>query len=330
MDRSCPIRSPGQSNFSLMEASDPLEVLLAELRRLRADGVETVALSEESQAILRGLSGRPAPAPAARPPASASASTPAPRPSAPAAPPVESYRREPVQAPAPKRTAQVPKIDDSAVPEPPVVVAPASGTKSERLAALETLVRGCPECRRHLKPGAQPIFGSGNPEAEVVLVGEAPGEEDERAGQPFVGPTGELLDRALKAMGLSRDRVYVTHVMKWRPETPTGFGSRTPTAREMAFCAPYLRAQLAVIRPKVVVALGGTVFHTLTGDAARITEARGQWREVDGLPLLPTFHPSYLLKNPSPAPKRQFWEDLLAVMEKVGMPISEKQRGYFR
>lgn len=316
----------------LMEGSDPLEVLLAELRRLRADGVETIGLSDESQAILRGLSGRAVPAPTARASTSVAGapSSPAARPSTPIPPEATAYRREPVQAPAPKRVAQAPKVDDSAVPEPPAVEAPRSGTKTERLAALEAVVQACPECRRHLKSGAQPIFGAGHPEADIVFVGEAPGEEDERAGQAFVGPTGELLDRAIKAMGLSRDRVYVTHVMKWRPETPTGFGSRTPTTREMSFCSPYLRAQLAIIRPKVVVALGGTVFHTLTGDAARITEARGHWREVDGLPLLPTFHPSYLLKNPSQAPKRQFWEDLLAVMEKVGMPISEKQRGFFR
>ncbi len=315
-----------------MEGSDPLELLLAELRRLRADGIETVGLSEESQAILRGLSGRATPPPVARPSASAAVapSTPVGRPSAPIPAEPIVYRRDPVQPPAPKRVAQAPKIDDSAVPEPPAIEAPKSGTKTERLAALEAVVRACPECRRHLKPGAQPVFGVGAPDADIVFVGEAPGEEDERAGQPFVGPTGELLDRALKAMGLSRERVYVTHVMKWRPETPTGFGSRTPTPREMAFCSPYLRAQLAVIRPKVVVALGGTVFHALTGDAARITEARGHWREVDSLPLLPTFHPSYLLKNPSQGPKRQFWEDLLAVMEKVGMPISEKQRGFFR
>lgn len=313
-----------------MEASDPLEVLLAELRRLRAEGVESVGLSEDSQTILRGLSGRSAATPAPRSSVTAAVPTQVARPSVPVPAPVESYRREPIQPPAPKRVAQAPKVDDSAVPEPPVVAVPHVGSKAERLAALQKVVESCPECRRHLKPDAQPIFGSGNPEADIVFVGEAPGEEDERAGLPFIGPTGELLDRALKAMGLSRDRAYVTHVMKWRPETPTGFGSRTPTAREMSFCAPYLRAQLAVIRPKVVVALGGTVFHALTGDTARITEARGHWREVDGLSLLPTFHPSYLLKNPSQAPKRQFWEDLLAVMEKVGMPISEKQRGFFR
>jgi len=286
-----------------------------------------VPLSPESMAILRGLSGRESPVPVTPLATPGPATTPAR-----AEPPVPA-RREPIAAPQPappKRVAQAPKVDDSAIPEPPTVELAAKGSKAERLAALEKVVQACPECRRHLKPGRPPVFGSGDPDAAIVFVGEVPGEEDEAAGRPMLGPNGELLDRALKAMGLSRDQVYLAHAMKWRTLAAGGLVARTPTPRELAFCAPYLRAQLAVIRPKAVVALGGTVFHALTGDAAKISEARGKWREVDGLALIPTFHPSYLLKNPSNVPKRQFWEDLLAVMEKVGMPISERQRGFFR
>lgn len=310
-----------------MDVPDPLEVLLEELRRLRADGVETVPLSQESITILRGLAGKAPtgsnalPAKPRTTPISAPVPTSAPQ------------RREPL-APAtpaaPKRVAQAPKVDDSAIPPPPQVNVPRVGSKADRLADLERIVQACAECQRHLKPGRSPVFGVGNPDAEIVFVGEVPGEEDEAAGQPFLGPNGELLDRAIKAMGLTRDRVYLAHVMKWRTASAGGLVSRTPTARELAFCAPYLRAQLEVIRPKVVVALGGTVFHALTGDTAKISEARGQWHQVDGIPLIPTFHPSYLLKNPSNTPKRQFWEDLLAVMEKVGLPISERQRAFFR
>lgn len=312
-----------------MEAPDPLEVLLDELRRLRADGVETVPLSQESIALLRGLSGKVSAVPAG--PASTSQASTAPSPAPSQAP--ASRGREPaapVAPVAPKRVAQAPKVDDSAIPPPPKVELPPSGSKAERLAALEAIVRACPECQRHLKPGCPPVFGAGDPDAAIVFVGEMPGEEDEAAGRPFLGPNGELLDRAIKAMGLARDQVYLAHVMRWRTAAAGGLVSRTPTARELAFCAPYLRAQLAVIRPRAVVALGGTVFHALTGDTAKISEARGQWREVDGLPLLPTFHPSYLLKNPSNAPKRQFWEDLLSAMERAGLPVSERQRGYFR
>lgn len=312
-----------------MQASDPLEDLLSELRRLRAEGVETVPLSAESAAILRTLVGK-APDTAASATRTPRAPTPGPVSAAASPPPPDRAPSPAPSATVAKPAIQAVKVDDSAIPEPPKVELPSKGSKAERLSVLEERVRACPECRRHLKPGAQPVFGAGDPGAAIVLVGEAPGEEDELDGQPFHGPSGELLDRALRAMGLSRDQVYLTHVMKWRPETPTGLGSRTPTARELAFCAPYLRAQLAVIRPRAVVALGGTVFHALTGDKARISEARGAWREVEGLPLLPTYHPSYLVKNPSLGPKRQFWEDLLAVMEKAGLPISDRQRGFFR
>lgn len=311
-----------------MPASDPLDDLLVELRRLKAEGVETVVLSEESQVILSGLVGQAPVKSIAAPTRRSPVDVPAP--AASVRPSVLAEPRPVPAAPIPKPVPQAPRVDDSAIPEPPKVELPAAGSKADRLAALAEVIRACPECRRHLRPGTRQVLGEGDAEAAIVFVGEAPGEEDERAGRPFAGPTGELLDRALKAMGLSRDRVYLAHLMQWRPETPTGLGTRTPTARELAFCAPYLRAQLAVIRPRVVVALGGTVFHALTGDKARISEARGVWRELDGLALLPTFHPSYLLKNPSNGPKRQFWEDLLAVMEKAGLPISEKQRGFFR
>lgn len=311
-----------------MEAPDPLEVLLDELRRLRADGVETVPVSQESLEILRGLVDKASASPANQAATLRVSANPAPAPVVPA--PQLSEPATPAAPVAPKRVAQAPRVDDSAIPQPPQVDVPGAGSKAERLAALERLVQACPECQRHLKPCRPPVFGVGNPDAEIVFVGEVPGEEDEAAGRPFLGPNGELLDRAIKAMGLSREQVYLAHVMKWRTTAAGGFVSRTPTARELAFCAPYLRAQLAVIRPKVVVALGGTVFHALTGDMAKISEVRGQWREVDGLPLIPTFHPSYLLKNPSNTPKRQFWEDLLAVMEKADLPISERQRAFFR
>lgn len=320
-----------------MAETHPFDDLLAELHRLRAEGVETVVLSEESQKILRDLAGKPAQAEApvapARPARVAEVSpAPAPVRTAPS-PPAQTPRREPLAKPLPaavKPVIQVPKFDDSAVPDPIKVDLPTKGSKADRLAALNALVAACPECRRHLKPGASPVVGSGAVDADILLVAEVPSAADEAAGRLFAGPEAAVVDGALKAMGLSRDAVYITSLMRWRTASANGLVDRTPAPRELAYCLPYLRAELAVVRPKVVIALGGTVFHALTGDKAKISEARGGWREVDGLPLLPTFHPAYLVKNPSNGPKRQFWEDLLSVMARVGLPVSDRQRGFFR
>lgn len=231
---------------------------------------------------------------------------------------------------AAKPVVQAPKVDDSAIPEPPKVEVPSKGSKAERLAALSELIKACPVCRRHLRATEMPMPGAGSPDADILFIGEVPTAADMAAGRLFAGAEAAVFDGALKAMGLSRETVYTSPLMRWRTASANGLVDRTPTPRELAFCLPYLKAELAVVRPRVIVALGGTVFHALTGDKAKISEARGAWREVDGLPLLPTFHPSYLIKNPSNGPKRQFWEDLLAVMEKAGLPISERQRGFFR
>lgn len=314
-----------------MEAPDPLEDLLSELRRLRAEGVETVPVSQESLDILKRFAGATLAAPAGRSPRTAE---PAPativRPSAPV-PPSSAPRREPLAAPMPvaaKPVVQAPKVDDSAIPEPPRVEVPTKGSKAERLTALSELVKACPECRRHLKPGEIPMLGAGSPDADILFIGEVPTPVDMTAGFLFAGAEAAIFEGALKGMGLSRDTVYVSPLMRWRTASANGLVDRTPTARELAFCLPYLKSELAVVRPKVLVALGGTVFHALTGDKAKISDVRGVWREVHGLPLLPTYHPSYLVKNPSKGHKALFWDDMLAVMEKAGLPISDKQRSY--
>ena len=303
-----------------MSPADAVHLLLAELRARRSEGVHSVELGPEAEVALRDLIRRAKGLPAAPTPSAG----PAPRDSAPAAP---------VLVASPAAPPRAPKVDDSSVPPPPKVTFPDVGSKAERLAALRTLVEMCPECRRHCPPGAAPLLGIGSAEAEIVFVGEAPSEEDVKAGEPFVGPAGQILTKAITAMGLARESVYLTHVMAWRPETPTGFGNRAPTSREMAFCRPYLAAQLAILRPKVVVALGNSAVNglfSLEGEAAfKVTQRRGTWLDLDGLPVLPTYHPSYLLRNPSPAVKRQFWEDLLSVMERLGLPISDRQRGFY-
>ena len=155
-------------------------------------------------------------------------------------------------------------------------------------------------------------------------------------GEPFVGAAGHLLNRMIQGMGLKREQVYIGNIMNWRPEMPVGaggvqIGNRPPTPEEMNFCLPFLRAQLAIVQPQLIIALGRTAAEGLLGPGTFKTlgEIRGRWHTFAGVPLMVTYHPSYILRNQSNSSKRQIWEDLLKVMERTGLPISEKQRGYF-
>jgi len=206
------------------------------------------------------------------------------------------------------------------------------GSKSERWKWLENRVLGCPVCNNHTKTGKKVVFGVGSLDAEIFFCGEAPGEEEEIRGEPFVGPAGQLLTKIIQAMGLSREKVYIGNIMNWRPETDTPYGNRPPTEEEMQFCLPYLKAQLQIVKPKVIVALGATAVNGLLGyDAKRsITRSHGEWHEFETIPTIVSFHPSYILRNGTNRVKRLIWEDMLAVMSHLSMPISERQQGFFR
>ena len=213
---------------------------------------------------------------------------------------------------------------------PPVVTLP-SGTKAERWAWLKEKVLSCPNCLKHVPEGRKPVFGSGNLDADVFFCGEAPGAEEEEQGEVFVGRAGQLLTKIIEATGLRRSEVYIGNIMNWRPETPNRIGNRPPTQEEMRFCLPYLIGQVEIVRPKVLVALGLTAVNGLLGyDANRkMRDCRGKWFEFYKIPLLVTYHPSYLLRNATLSAKRMVWEDMLCVMKFLGMSISEKQEGYF-
>lgn len=203
--------------------------------------------------------------------------------------------------------------------------------RSARLAALNETVRVCRKCEHLAAFRTQTVFGTGNPEADLMFVGEAPGADEDKKGEPFVGRAGELLTRIITAMGITRDDVYIANVLKCRPDMELGApGNRPPTPLEMQRCLPYLREQIAIIQPRVLVALGKTAMLGLTGADEPMGAMRGRWHTFENIPLLPTYHPSYLLRNDSNAEKRKVWEDMLLVMEKLGLPISEKQRGFFR
>ena len=206
-----------------------------------------------------------------------------------------------------------------------------SGTKTERLAALRAETLQCQICPHLAKSRTQVVFGVGDPEARLMFVGEAPGADEDEKGEPFVGLAGKLLTKMLTAMELTREQIYIANVLKCRPDMPgSTSGNRKPTRTEMDACLPYLRAQVAIIAPVVIVALGATAVEGLFGpQKTTISRLRGTWMELDGVPVRPTFHPSYLLHNQNLALKRLVWEDLLSVMERLPLPISEKQRGFF-
>ena len=204
------------------------------------------------------------------------------------------------------------------------------GTKAERLAAMCGPVLACMKCSHLVKSRTQVVFGVGNPDAELIFVGEAPGEDEDRQGEPFVGKAGQLLTKIIETMGFARDDVYIANVLKCRPDMPPGMpGNRKPKSEEMQICLPYLREQIHIIQPKLIVALGATAMEGLTGSTESMSRLRGRWHDFQGTPLMATYHPAYLLRNQSLSEKRKVWEDMLMVLEKLGRPISEKQRGFF-
>jgi DNA polymerase len=230
-------------------------------------------------------------------------------------------------AEAPVRRAQ----PAAAAPAPAPARRAADPARRQGHEALRAKALACAKCEHLARSRTQVVFGVGNPDAELMFVGEAPGADEDKQGEPFVGRAGQLLTKVIQTMGMAREEVYIGNVLKCRPDVDTPTGNRKPTPEEMATCLPWLREQIRVISPRVLVALGDTAVKGLCPQLTLgITRLRGKWLDFDGIPLMPTFHPAYLLRNPAPAVKRQWWEDMLAVLEKLQRPITEKQRGYFR
>ena len=202
--------------------------------------------------------------------------------------------------------------------------------KAELLEPIRERVRACTKCTHLACSRTQTVFGVGNPNADLMFIGEAPGVDEDRQGEPFVGRAGQLLTRILKAMNFAREDVYIANILKCRPDTPQGtFGNRAPTPTEMQTCRPYLVEQIEIIQPKVLVALGAVAVEGLLGMRGTMRELRGRWHAYNGIPLMITYHPAYLLRNQAPSEKRKVWEDMLQVLERLDQPISERQRNYF-
>ncbi len=202
--------------------------------------------------------------------------------------------------------------------------------KAARLAELRAPVLACTKCPHLVASRTQVVFGVGNPAAELMFVGEAPGEDEDLQGEPFVGKAGQLLTKIIVAMGFPREEVYIANVLKCRPDLPAGeSGNRKPKAAEMETCLPYLRQQIDIIQPRVLVALGAVAMEGLLGETSPMNKLRGRWHEFNGIPLMATYHPAYLLRNQAESEKRKVWEDMLMVLERLEKPISAKQRAYF-
>ncbi len=204
-------------------------------------------------------------------------------------------------------------------------------TRKEQLDSLRRQAENWAPARNLESLRETMVFATGNPDARVVLVGEAPGYQEEKEREPFVGPAGQKLNDILKAMGLSREEVYISNIVKFRPATARQTtNNRKPTPEEMAACMPFVRAEIGIVKPECIIALGGTAAEGLLNLTGTVGAMRGRWHDFEGTPVRVTYHPSYLLQSGGSNPvKRQVWEDMLVVMEKLGLPISEKQRGYF-
>ncbi|HEY1263893.1 MAG TPA: uracil-DNA glycosylase [Terriglobales bacterium] len=188
---------------------------------------------------------------------------------------------------------------------------------AEALKIIREDLGDCTRCVLHKQGRKQIVFGVGNPQAELMFIGEAPGADEDQQGEPFVGRAGQLLNNMIKAMGLRREEVYIANIIKCRPP-----GNRTPEREECETCSPFLMRQIAAINPKAIVALGAVAARTLLAINAPMSELRGRWYDFRGTKLAVTYHPAFLLRDPRQ--KKETWKDLQMVMKELGLkpPVS--------
>ena len=294
-----------------------LDAAIQQLQELKSQGVRFIPVSTEGLAALNET-----PRPVVK--------------SIPAVPPIIQPTPRPVPAPVAPKPVEVkpPAVDLSlglpgeALPASALVLSPEA--KASAFAELRQRASVCVKCPHLASSRKNVVFGVGSIDAQLMFVGEAPGADEDQQGEPFVGKAGQLLTKIIQTTGLQRGDVYIANILKCRPDTPgQSAGNRKPTPEEMKTCIPYLHEQIDLIRPKVLVALGATAVEGLLGKTIGITKLRGNWQTYRGIPLMPTYHPAYLLRNQALSEKRRVWEDMLQVMEKLGIPVSDKQRNFF-
>ena len=187
----------------------------------------------------------------------------------------------------------------------------------EALRVIREDIGDCTRCRLHKQGRKQIVFGVGNPQADLMFIGEAPGADEDIQGEPFVGRAGQLLTNMIKAMGVRREDVYIANIIKCRPP-----GNRTPERDECETCSPFLMRQISVVAPKAIVALGAVAAKTLLAINAPMSELRGRWYDFRGTKLAVTYHPAFLLRDPRQ--KKETWKDLQMVMRELGLPMPSK------
>jgi uracil-DNA glycosylase len=195
----------------------------------------------------------------------------------------------------------------------------------ERRQALQQLaaeVKGCTRCAELCSTRTQTVFGQGDAGVELCFVGEAPGADEDAQGLPFVGAAGQLLNRIIAACGMTREEVYICNTLKCRPP-----GNRTPLPNEVANCRGYLERQLELVKPKFLCALGGSAAQSLLQSGLSLGKLRGRFHDFQGIPVLVTYHPAFLLPHRSPEKKRDVWEDMKLLMAKMGRTIPPRGAG---
>ncbi len=292
----CPLRPA-----SLLRVTRPVDAVIEFLEAEQARGVTHVLLDESARNSLRNLHFK-----------------------------IRGSKDAP-QATAPATASPEPTPEPAAPAPAPTSVGSEGQTKQERLASLRKQAESWAPAKSLGTFRETMVFATGNPDAKLMFIGEAPGHEEEKKREPFVGPAGQKLNDILKAMGLEREDVYLSSIVKFRPATARQTtNNRKPSPEEIAACLPFIREEIAIVRPACIVALGATAAEALLGLDHASAGIRGAWHEFDGIPVCVTWHPGYLLQsNADVSIKRQFWEDMLAVMEKLNLTISERQRGFF-
>jgi uracil-DNA glycosylase len=317
-------------------ASSALALLRAHLDQRASHGTKLVALSKDARLALRSLIQYPPnrrgsePAqPLAAPEAAA----------VPVANDGASAAAVFAQALAPVRSAPATsQVAAELAPPPPLeslIIEVPGDTVEAKIVALAGMAEADPRPRelRTLRPTM--VFATGSPRSSIMFVGEAPGSEEEQQREPFVGPAGQLLTKIISAMGLKRPDVYISNICKFRPSSgqAQGTSNRPPSIEELRACLPYIITEIALIKPQVIVALGASAATGL-GIEGPVGKNRGRFHSACGAQVMVTYHPSYLIREEQRdgglKAKRLVWEDMLAVMEKLALPISDKQRGYFR
>ena len=311
---------------------DALEATEEHLRALQVGGVRFLNVHPETLKVLQ----QPVPVSAAAPPVnnvennrSEAREKELGRGFEPAEPlPIKSTPGQTVSARSPIATGSREKEVHPTAPALPTKLG--EGEKAVAMANLRERALACVKCPNLVASRHSVVFGVGDINARLMFVGEAPGADEDLQGEPFVGAAGQLLTRIIKAMGYSRETVYIANILKCRPDTPgQTSGNRKPTPAEMQTCIPWLHEQIDLMQPEVIVALGGVAVEGLLGKGDGISRLRGRFQTYRGIPIMPTFHPSYLLRNQAITEKRKVWEDMLQVLEKLGAAITEKQRGFF-